>query len=165
MSYLFSSKNSDLHFSINNERMFHELLSYVKDSLRECDVDINLRDIVTQLTETDSVFINKHTTKILCNTLEKDNNSIWEFEYINKLLNDELDSKKTRMSYIIFMMNFIRFIKFLKNTRSGFVISKIDDTNLMKKRNEELMNIFFSEPIRTNSTNNVMNIPSHLFHL
>ena len=145
MSYFFYSQNSDLHFSINDEKMFHKLMSYVEDSLKTFDVDINVRDIVTELVETKCVYIDKQTTKIMCRTLEKDNNSICECEYLNHLLDDEFDSKKTRIFYIILMMNFIRFIKFIKNTRSGFTIFKIEKT---ENHNEKLLNHFFSESVQ-----------------
>jgi len=123
MKYDFFSNKSDLHFGINNSKEFEEFWRLVTCSID----DKNVKKTLSKLKHSNVVHLDGYTTKKMCEEMEKDQNGIDFFCYTHALLNNEdfkdLECTYDQRSFVIsVMLYFVIFQKFIKNTRSGFVI-------------------------------------------
>lgn len=120
MRYNFFSKNSDLHFSVFGNEVFNDVWDYVNKGI----VDEEVKEKLSTLNITNGVHVDKYTTKIMSENLEKYQNNLDTFEYMNHLTNERWfnDDDKDIPDLLVKMMSFLLFIKFIKRSRGGFVI-------------------------------------------
>ena len=124
--YHFNSRNSNLHYTIDEDFQFRIFLDCLKRYVHDCfGKPINTRNIMYQMKhlinlDDSLVCIDGQTTKLICDRLDLTQKDIWceEIDYIFSI--DEYGIP----SEMVELLRVVQFHSFIKKTRSGFVIYK-----------------------------------------